>query len=118
MSVMAFQRVVNKVGPRAWVLRRTLKRIDRLYRPLVASAKGDKKESLIQEHWHERATVEEELEGLETQRLRRQARNYRIVVPPITAGVHNDGEDENWQRGWASYTIYLKPHAAATLYRE
>jgi hypothetical protein len=101
------------------VLRRRLRRIDRIYQPLVAKAKGDEKESLIHQHWDERAAVEEELEALDTHRLQRLARKYWIVPPPITSAVHGEEqEDQNWQRGWASNMIYLKPAAAAVLYRE
>lgn len=30
----------------------------------------------------------------------------------------DDYEDENWERGWASGTLYLKPTAVASLQRE
>jgi hypothetical protein len=98
-------------------LRSSLRRIDRLYRPLTTKAKGDDRERLIEEHCHERADVEEQLEGIQTQRLLRRARRYYIVTPEIKL-AGDDWEDENWTRGWASGTLYLKPAAVASLQRQ
>jgi len=72
---------------------------------------------LIQQHMEERAAVEEELESIQTQRVLRRARKYYIVTPPIKM-AGDDYEDENWERGWASGTLYLKPAAVASLQRQ
>ncbi len=83
----------------------------------MAQAKSDDRESLIQEHMHERADVEEQLEGIQTSRLIRRARKYYIVAPEIKL-AGDDWEDENWARGWASGTLYLKTAAVASIQRQ
>ncbi len=86
-------------------------------RPRVAKAKGAERESLISEHMYERADVEEQLEGIQTQRLLRVAWKHYIVAPEIPQ-ANEDDEYENWMRGWASGTWYLKPAAVASLQRQ
>jgi hypothetical protein len=107
----------RRLLPRAWALRADLRRVDRLYRPLVGRAKGEEREMLIAEHHYERASVEEELEAIQTRRLIRQARKRYIVAPevPWSSEYH---EDENWERGPASETWHLKPAAVASLQRQ
>lgn len=117
MPMSRLRRLSRRVLRRTWVLRSSLRRIDRFYRPLTAKAKGDDRETLIEEHWHARADVEEQLEGIQTQRLLRRARRYYIVTPEIKL-TGDDWEDENWARGWASGTSYLKPTAVGSLQRQ
>ena len=107
----------RRLLPRTWVLRAALRRSDRIYTPLVAQAKGDEREQLIHEHMDDRASLEEQLEGIQTQRLLRRAWRYYIVAPGIPYGS-DDHEDENWIRGWASDTWYLKPVAVALLQQQ
>lgn len=65
----------------------------------------------------ERAHLEEQLDGIKTQRLLRRAWRYYIVAPQKPYS-HEDHEDENWVRGWASDTWYLKPAAVASVQRQ
>jgi len=65
----------------------------------------------------ERANVQEQLEGIQTQQLLRRAWRYYIVAPGIPYS-REDHEDEHWIRGWASDTWNLKPAAVASLQRE
>jgi len=51
----------RKLLPRTRVLRADLRRIDRLYLPLIDHAEGDERESLIGEYMHERDVVNDEL---------------------------------------------------------
>jgi hypothetical protein len=99
------------------VLRADLRGIDRYYRSRIAQARGDERESLRDTHGHELAYIGEELEGIQTQRLLRRARQYYIVAPEIPWSSQ-DHKDENWIRGWASNTWYLKPAAVASLQRQ
>ena len=62
--------------------------------------------------------MEEELKGLQTDRLRRQARKYYIVTPPITPHAHVHGLDNNWERGLNTHTWYLKPGTVSSIWRE
>ena len=67
---------------------------------------------------YERADVQEEVEGIQTRRLLRRARRYYIVAPEITRTSKAHPVDENWTRGWASGTWYLKPAAVASIQRQ
>jgi hypothetical protein len=107
----------RRLLPRAWVLWAELRAIDRDYRPLLQQAKGQDHESLMNEYAQDRASVEEELAGLETQRLIRRAWRYYIVAPEIP-WTSKDHEDEHWYRGWASGTWHLKRAAVAALQRQ
>ncbi len=111
------RRLFRTLFPRAWVLQANLRDIDRYYRPLVAQAKGDEREMLIDRHIQERTYVEEELDGIQTQRLLRQASRYYIVVPGIPRDSE-DHQDDNWTYGWLSGTWYLEPAAIASLRRQ
>lgn len=104
----------RRLLPHTWVLRASLRGIDRYYRLRVAGAKGDDREQLIQTHMYERALLEEQLEGIQTQRLLHRAWRYCIVAPEKPWN-REDHEDENWIRGWASDTWYLKSAAVASL---
>lgn len=66
---------------------------------------------------HERADVEEQLEGIQTSRLLCRARKYYIVAPEIKLAGDN-WEDANRARGWASDTLYLKPAVVASIQRQ
>ena len=107
----------RRLLPRTWVLRAALRRNDRYYRPHLDQAKGDKRELLISEYMEDRTSLEEQLEGIRTQRLCRRAWRYYIVAPEKPYS-HEDHEDENWIRGWASDTWYLKPGGVASLQRQ
>lgn len=107
----------RRLLPRTWVLRAALRRSDRVYRPRIAQAKGDEREQLIGEYMDDRYSLDEQLEGIHTQRLLRRAWRYYIVAPGKPHS-REDHEDENWIRGWASDTWYLKPGAVAALQRQ
>lgn len=111
------RQVLRRPLPRTWVLRADLQRSDRIYMPLIDEAKGNEREQLIAEYRSDRAPLEEELEGIRTQRLIRRAWRFYIVAPEKPYG-REDYEDENWIRGWASWTWYLKPSGVATLQRQ
>src|SRR3972149_2657657 len=85
----------RRLLPRTWVLRAAIRRSDRYYRPRVARAKGDDREQLVQEHMEERASLEEQLSGIQTRRLLRRAWRYYIVAPDIPWSSE-DREDSNW----------------------
>ena len=107
----------RRLLPRTWVLRAAIRRSDRYYRPRVALAKGDDRKQLVQEHMEERASLEEQLAGIQTRRLLRRAWRYYIVAPEIPWSSE-DREDSNWIRGWASDTWHLKAAAVASLERQ
>lgn len=88
--------------PRTWTLRASLRGLDRYFLPRIAQAKGDERESLDQEYSYERASVEEEIEGIQTQWLIRKARKYYIVIPKISWS-----EDENWVRGCPRLHVFF-----------
>ncbi len=94
-----------------------MRRSDRYYKPRVAEAKGEEREQLSYEYMESRHSLAEQLEGLQTERLLRQAWRYYIVAPEIPYG-RDEHEDENWVRGWASDTWYLKSGAVAALQRQ
>ncbi len=73
---------------------------------------------LAEEHMEARADVEEQLEGLQTQRLLGRARRYYIVAPKIPWEKDPGDGDDNWSRGWASGTWSLTPSAAAAIQRQ
>jgi hypothetical protein len=111
------RRFAQKFLPRTWVLQYDRRRTNRIFRPLIANAKGDERRKLVDEHMWELASIEEQLEGIQTARVLRQARKYYIVTPEIKLDEGID-EGRSWQRGWASDTLYLKPAAVASLLRE
>lgn len=117
MPPSRLRRLSRELLPRTWGLRASMQRIDRIYRPLVAQAKGDDRERIIEEHMRERADVEERLEGIQTARLLRRARKYYVVAPEIKL-TGDEWDDENWARGWAGGTLYLKPAAVASIQRQ
>ena len=112
------RQLLRRLFPRTWVLRADLRRSDRIYRPLIDKAEGHERERLIAEYMDVgRGPLEEELDGIQTQRLIRRAWRYYIVAPEKPYGSE-DHEDENWIRGWASGTWYLKPAGVAALQRQ
>ena len=111
------RRLSRRALPRTWTLRASLRGLDRYFLPRIAQAKGDEREALDHDYLYERASVEEEIEGVQTQRLIRKAMKYYIVIPETPWG-REDFEDENWLRGPASGTWHLKPVAVAFLRRQ
>lgn len=103
--------------PRTWVLRADLRRTDRFYRSSIAQLEGDEREQHIAEWMGERYSLDEQLQGIQSQRLLRRAWWYYIVAPEMPHR-REDHENENWIRGWASETWYLKPAGVALLQRQ
>jgi hypothetical protein len=112
-----FRQLSRALLPRTWVLRAELRSTNRLYRSLIAQAKGDEREDLVGKHMVERALVEEELEEIQTRRLLHWAWRYYIVAPSIPYSS-DDWDDENWGRGWQTGLLYLKPAAVTSLQRQ
>lgn len=102
--------------PRHWWLRAELRRIDRRYKLLVAQAKGEEYHHLRQDYAQELGSVEEKLEGLQTQQLLRQAWRYSIAASE-KPWDHEGREDDNWRYGWLRGTWYLKRAAMDALRR-
>jgi hypothetical protein len=100
---LRLRQLPRKLLPRSWVLRANLRRCDRIYTPLIAQAKGEKREHLITERMEDRASLQEQLEGIQTGRLLRRAWRYYIVAPEMPV-FSEDQQDENWTRGWATDT--------------
>jgi hypothetical protein len=71
---------------------------------------------LEQERFYEVTSIQQEDETAKTNRLKRLADKYRVIVPEIPYGLRDDQEDEHWERGWASRTWFLKPAATASIY--
>jgi hypothetical protein len=103
--------------PRTWVLRASLRRIDRHYKRRAAQEKGEEHELLRDQYMEERAFVEEELESIPTERLLRRMSRYYIVAPRKPRSP-DDYEDENRIRGGVSDIWRLKPAAIASLQRQ
>jgi hypothetical protein len=95
--------------PRAWQLHFELQRIDKLYTCLVANAVESDRERLDAEWALERLRVDEEQQGIVTERLRRNATRLLIPLPVISS--------ENWERGAQTGIWHLTSEGAAKVRR-
>lgn len=114
MRLRAFRR---RLLPWRWSLALDARRINRLYAAEVktlARKPGVKSEDLesLQTTWaYEAREIDEELAGLATRHLIRQARRLSVPTPEIP--WKSDDGNEFWEKGHASETWYLKPAGIA-----
>src|SRR5262245_40372787 len=73
--------LLTRLLPARMRLDRDLRKLDRLFGPLVEKAKGDEREQLISEHLYERSLVVGELDAMETAYWRRMAGRYHVPSP-------------------------------------
>lgn len=106
--------IARRVLPKETYLNWQLDRTNGLYRKLVAEARrkhragSDEVEALRSEWSFEAGMLEEELEAIATNQLRRQA--YRLKVPfPSPPYGSDQVETEEWERGHNLGGWYLKP---------
>jgi len=95
--------------PRAWQLHFELQHIDKLYASLVANAVELDRERLDAEWALERLRIDEEQQGIVTERLRRNATRLLIPLPVISS--------ENWERGSQTGIWHLTSEGAAKVRR-
>jgi len=87
--------------PRAWHLRRDVRRIDRLYVSLIAHATGEERESLKAEWELEREAADEAQRGLVTEQLQKKATRLAVSLPLLSSA--------QWERGFHTSLWYLVP---------
>jgi hypothetical protein len=105
--LLACRRWVRKRASRSerleiWYLERDLADLSRDYRREMSDAQGGRGEPAEVESRYgvESALVYEELEGIRTERLLRQARALRVPLPSLRPrGTDIEKEDENWTLG-------------------
>ena len=95
--------------PRVWQLRFELQRIDKLYASLVANATKLDRERLDAEWALERLRIDEEQQGIVTERLRKAADRLLIPLPVISS--------DHWERGPQTGIWYLTSEGAAKVRR-
>ena len=95
--------------PRAWHLRMDLHRIDKIYAPLVANATGQEREQLDSAWAFERILIDEEHQGIVTERLQKKANRLLIPTPLISS--------DNWERGPNTGIWYLTSEGASRVRR-
>ena len=106
--------IARHVLPREAYLHWQLDRTNRLYRKLVEEARrkyraGSNEIEALRSEWSfEAGMLEEELEAIATNKLRKQA--YRLKVPfPSPPYGRDEFETEDWERGHNLGEWYLKP---------
>ena len=109
-----FTSIAHRVLPRETYLNWQLVRTNGLYRKLVVEARrkyrtGSYEVEALQSEWiFEARLLEEQLEAIATNKLRRQA--YRLKVPfPSPPYGSDEFETEDWERGHYLREWYLKP---------
>lgn len=114
MKQTSLARLARWVTPVTWRLQWSLGRVDRAYGPLVADAEKindqDEAQKIRCEWAHYREEIEEQREGIATERLVRQAQRLEIPIPPRLFPAGSD-EGEHWVLGRVTGTYYLKDEA-------
>jgi len=95
--------------PRSWQLRLELRRVDKFYAALVAEATELDRERLDAEWAVERLRIDEEQQGIVTERLRKSADRLLVPLPVISS--------DNWERGPYTGIWHLTAEAAAKVRR-